>query len=135
MSFSEPTDDQPELTPEQVEQAQAMAHEMAEARKQLLDTEVATVVANHALGLYELAAIHITAEDPDMVEARLAVDSMAALVEGVAGRLGDVEAQLTEALHQIRLAFVQRVQAEKQAAAADDSDSEAGSEDAEDSEA
>ncbi len=104
-----------ELSPEQEEQAREMARQMSEARTQLLETEVSTVIANHALGLYELAAIHITAEDPDLVEARLAVDAMAGLVDGLRGRLGEVEANLDEALHQIKLAFVQRVQAQKQA--------------------
>jgi len=65
-----------ELTDEQQEQARQMAHEMSEARQQLLEAEVATVLANHALGIYELAALHITAENPDMVEARLAVDAL-----------------------------------------------------------
>ncbi len=111
-----------DLSPEQEEQAREMARQMSEARAQLLETEVSTVVANHALGLYELAAIHITAEDPDLTEARLAVDAMAALVDGLRGRLGEVEANLDEALHQIKLAFVQRVQAQKQAASDDAGD-------------
>ena len=40
-------------------------------------------------------------------EARLAIDAMAALVEGLAGRLGRDEATLKDALAQLRLAFVQ----------------------------
>ncbi len=103
-------DDQPEqeLTPEQEEQAKAMAHELAEARSRLLETEVATVLANHALGIYELAAIHLTADDPDLSEAQLAIDGLAAMVEGLEGRLGDGEPTLRDALHQARMAFVQR---------------------------
>lgn len=97
-----------ELSPEEQEQAKAMAHELAEARTRLLETEVATVLANHALGIYELAAIHLTADDPDLVEAKLAIDGLAALVDGLTGRLGDGEATLKDALHQIRLAYVQR---------------------------
>jgi hypothetical protein len=98
----------PELTPEQEEQAKAMARELAEARARLLETEVSTVITNHALGIYELAAIHLTADDPDLAEAKLAVDGLAALVEGLAGRLGDGEPTLRDALHQARMAFVQR---------------------------
>lgn len=98
----------PELTPEQEEQARAMAHELAEARARLLETEVSTVLTNHALGIYELAAIHLTAEEPKMSEAQLAIDGLAALVEGLAGRLGEGESTLTDALHQARMAYVQR---------------------------
>jgi len=86
-----------------------MAHEMAEARQQLLEAEVATIIANHALGIYELAALHITAENPDLVEARLAVDALGVLVEGLEGRLGDGETTLVEALANIKIGFVQRV--------------------------
>ena len=97
-----------ELSPEEQEQAAAMARELAEARGRLLETEVSTVLANHALGVYELAAIHLTAEQPDFEEAKLAIDALAALVEGLTGRLGDGEPTLKEALHQVRMAYVQR---------------------------
>lgn len=97
-----------ELSPEEQEQAAAMARELAEARGRLLETEVSTVLANHALGVYELAAIHLTAEQPDFDEAKLAIDALAALVEGLTGRLGDGEPTLKEALHQVRMAYVQR---------------------------
>jgi hypothetical protein len=103
---SAPADD---LTEEQQEQARQMAHEMAEARQELLEAEVATIIANHALGIYELAALHITAENPDLVEARLAVDALGVLVEGLAGRLGDGEPTLVDALANIKIGFVQRV--------------------------
>ena len=98
----------PELTPEQEEQARAMAKELADARARLLETEVSTVLANHALGIYELAAIHLTSDEPDLDEAKLAIDGLAALVEGLAGRLGDGEGTLRDALHQARLVYVQR---------------------------
>lgn len=111
---SAPADD---LTEEQQEQARQMAKEMAEARQQLLEAEVATIIANHALGIYELAALHITADDPDMVEARLAVDALGALVEGLEGRLGDGEPTLVEALANIKIGYVQRVNQLKKEAA------------------
>jgi hypothetical protein len=100
--------DTPGLTPEQEERARAMAQELAEARTRLLETEVSTVLVNHALGIYELAAIHLTAERADLAEAKLAIDGLAALVEGLEGRLGDGEPTLRDALHQARMAFVQR---------------------------
>jgi len=85
-----------------------MAAEMAEARAKLLEAEVSTVLANHALGIYELAAIHLGAEDTNVSEAKLAIDGLATLVEGLEGRLGDAESTLKDALHQIRLAYVKR---------------------------
>ncbi len=85
-----------------------MAHELAEARARLLETDVSTVLTNHALGIYELAAIHLTADEPNLTEAQLAIDGLAAIVEGLEGRLGEGEQTLREALHQARMAFVQR---------------------------
>ncbi len=93
-----------------------MAHELAEARSRLLETEVSTVLANHALGIYELAAIHLTADEPNLVEAQLAIDGLAAIVEGLQGRLGEGEPTLRDALHQARMAFVQRSSQTTQAA-------------------
>lgn len=115
-----PADEAPELSDEQQEQARQMAHEMSEARQQLLEAEVATVLANHALGIYELAALHITAENPDMVEARLAVDALGVIVEGLEGRLGDGEPTLVDALNNIKIGYVQRANQLKQEQAAAD---------------
>ncbi len=112
---------EPELTPEQQEQARQMAEQMAAARAEILEADPADIVANHAMGLYELAAIHITAEDPDLRAARLAVDAVAALVEQLGNRLDPHTATLQEALHQIRLAFVERSKALDEAASAEDS--------------
>jgi hypothetical protein len=93
-----------DLGPE--EQAE-LAGRLDELRRQLLGTPAEVVVANHAYGLFELAAIHLSQRPPRREEARLAVDAMASLVEGLAGRLGDAEHSLKDALAQIRLAFVQ----------------------------
>jgi hypothetical protein len=78
-----------------------------EVRRQLLGAPVEVVIGNHAYGLFELAAIHLSARPPNLEQARLAVDALAAIVEGLEGRLGQVEASLREALAQIRLAYVQ----------------------------
>jgi hypothetical protein len=109
---------EPDMTPEQEQQAREMAAGLSEARQQLLEANVADVVANHAFGIYELAAIHLTAEDPDMVASRLAIDGLGSLVEGLTGRLGEAEPTLTEALQQIRMMFVQRTTQLKKAAEA-----------------
>lgn len=80
---------------------------MAELRRELLSAPAEIVVANHAYGLFELAAIHLSQQPPGIDRARLAIDAMAALVEGLAGRLGEPEAALRDALTQIRMAFVE----------------------------
>ncbi len=89
------------------EERAELAGRLDELRRQLLGTPAEIVVANHAYGLFELAAIHLSQQPPRRDEARLAVDAMAALVEGLAGRLGEAERSLLDALAQIRLAFVQ----------------------------
>jgi hypothetical protein len=80
---------------------------MAEVRQQLLDAPASVVIANHAMGIYELAAIHLTAERPKLAEASLAVDALAALVDGLSGRLGEAEPTLREALGQLRAAYLE----------------------------
>lgn len=95
------------LSPDEQAQLEAMRAEMAEVRKQLLDAPAAVVVANHAMGIYELAAIHLTAEQPKLADASLAIDGLAALVEGLSGRLGEAEPTLREALAQLRAAYLE----------------------------
>ncbi|MEO7836941.1 MAG: hypothetical protein ABIS21_04805 [Acidimicrobiales bacterium] len=94
------------LSEEDTERLEDMAAHMAEVRAQLLQVPAATVVANHAMGLYELAAIHLGAEAPKLAEAVLAIDGLAALVEGLEGRLGEPETTLREALVQLRAAYL-----------------------------
>src|SRR3954453_571113 len=100
----DPLDD---LSPEDRERAMAMAHEMDEVRRQLASAPASLVVANHAMGLYELAAIHLSNQPPSFAEAQLAIDAMGAIVEGLRGRLGENEPTLVDALGQLRLAYVQ----------------------------
>jgi hypothetical protein len=83
------------------------AEQLDQLKRQLAATPAAVVVANHAMGLFELAALHLSQEPPNLVEASVAIDAMGALVEGLAGRLGEAESTLTDALAQLRLAFVQ----------------------------
>jgi hypothetical protein len=96
-----------DLSPEDRRQLEAMQAEMAEVRAQLLAAPAAVVVANHAMGIYELAAIHLTAQAPKLAEASLAIDALAALVEGLEGRLGDAEPTLREALSHLRAAYLE----------------------------
>lgn len=78
-----------------------------EARQRLADVPAEVVVTNHVMGLYELAAIHLSSATPDLPSAALAIDSVAALVDGLGDRLGPDAATMRDALANIRLAFVQ----------------------------
>ena len=93
-------DEGPELTEEQIEQ-------MRQLEEKLAQTPASVVVANHAYGLFELAALHLGRRPPNFEQAQLAIDAMGALVEGLGDRLGDHSRQLQEGLTQLRLAFVQ----------------------------
>jgi len=93
----------PPREPDPAEVEKAMEEELAAIR----NTPAQYVVGNHAIQLFELARIHLTGDPPNLSNASLAIDAMAALVEGLAGRLGDDERTLTDGLAQIRLAFVQ----------------------------
>lgn len=95
------TDDYPE------DQVAAVQAELADARARLAEVPAEVVVLNHAMGMYELAAIHLSAVPPRLADAALAVDGFACLVEGLGDRLGPDVATLRDALSQIRLAFVQ----------------------------
>ena len=79
----------------------------AQLRQQIADTPSAAFVIQAAIQLFEVAGVHLSLQPPKLADARLAIDAMAALVDGLAGRLGDDEAQLREGLNQIKLAYVQ----------------------------
>lgn len=80
---------------------------LADARKRVAETPANVVVVNHVMGLYELAAIHLSADPPRLDQAALAIDAVACLVDGIGPRLGEEHATLCDALANIRLAFVQ----------------------------
>jgi len=88
----------------------ALEQELRRARAELAATPVEAIIANHAVGLWQLAVLHLTpdeGEPPDVEAAALAIDAMAALVDGLGDRLGENAAPLRDALAQLRLAFVQ----------------------------
>ena len=93
-----------EITEDDIARAEAA---LAEARFRLGEVSAEVVVVNHAMGLYELAAIHLSSSPPRLAEAALAIDAVACLVEGLGERLGSDYATLNDALGNIRLAFVQ----------------------------
>jgi hypothetical protein len=81
--------------------------QVAALRERLITTPAETVVANHCYGLFELAAIYLSADPPRLDEARLAIDAFGMLVDGLGDRLGETAGQLREALAQLRLGYVQ----------------------------
>jgi hypothetical protein len=85
------------------EEAQRRVEQM---REQLASTPAEIVVANHCYGLFELAAIYLSQSPPMLFQARLAIDALGYLLDGLRGRLGETENALHESLSQLRLAFV-----------------------------
>src|SRR5207249_7651038 len=98
-------DDVDEAVDEAVDEETAAR--LQELTEQLARTPASIVVANHVMGLFELAALHLSQRPPNLSQAQLAIDAMAAIVEGLGSRLEQSEATLKEALAQIRLAYVQ----------------------------
>ena len=100
-TFAEPQDSQ--VDPET---AAAMEQQLREAQEQLLSVPAGQIVANHVIGLFELAALHLRVDPPNLEEARLPIDAMGILVEQLGDQLPEHQT-LSAALHQIRLAFVE----------------------------
>ncbi len=90
---------------------------LREVHARLVATPVEDVVANHALGIWQLALVHlgvITPPGPDgrppapnLAAAGFAIDAMAALVDGIGERFGENEADLRNALTQAQMLFVE----------------------------
>jgi hypothetical protein len=102
-----------DVTEPSAEEAQAAVDAM---RAQLANTPAEVVVANHCYGLFELAAIYLSHSPPMLFEARLAIDGLGYLLDGLQGRLGEAEPSLRESLSQLRLAYVSLEGAEHSAA-------------------
>ena len=96
-----------DLSPEERAQVEEMVAQMAEAQRQIAATPAPQIVATHAGGLYELAAIKLQQEPPQLSDARLAIDALVALIEGVGDRLGEDGATLRDAITQLQRAYVQ----------------------------
>ena len=77
-----------------------------DARRRLAEVPAEVVVANHVMGLYELAAIHLSAAPPNLPAAALAIDAVGSLIDGLGDRLGSDSPTLRDALANIRMAFV-----------------------------
>ena len=95
-----------ELSDDERAQLEQAVIQMAETERQMATTPAEVVVANHAMGLYELAAIHMRQNPPALSEASLAIDALGAILDGLQGRLGENEATLVQARAQLQQAFV-----------------------------
>jgi hypothetical protein len=84
-----------------------MEARLDELRQQLADAPVEGIVAQMAYQLFEVGALHLSLQPPQLVKAQLAIDALGALVEGLGERLGEHVDPLREGLSQIRMAFVQ----------------------------
>lgn len=80
---------------------------LEDARKRIAEVPAQVVVVNHLMGLYELAAIHLSSVPPKLDDASLAIDALAALVDKLGDRLGDETATMRDALANIQVVFVQ----------------------------
>jgi hypothetical protein len=83
---------------------------MHRVRAELAGTPVEDLVANHAVGLWQLAVLHLVPdgdEPPRLDHAAVAIDAFAAIVETLGSRLGPHDEPLRDALVQLRMAFVQ----------------------------
>ncbi len=97
----EPPGGREELTEEEAAALQA------QVQRELLEAPAALVVANHCIGLFQLAALHLDQERPRIEEARVAIDAMAAVVERLGARLGENEKPLRDALTNLQMAFLE----------------------------
>lgn len=98
---------EPELDQEQIEAVEEAQRAMDASRERLASVPAEVVITNHVMGLYELAAIHLSATPPELAQSALAIDALACLVDGLGDRIGPDAPTMRDALNNIRLAFVQ----------------------------
>lgn len=96
-----------DLSPEQRAQVEEMTRQMEAARERMLQMPAGSVIGQHALPLYELAALYLSQEPPRLDDAKAAIDAFAAVVERLGDRLGEAESPLRQALNQVQLAYVE----------------------------
>jgi len=86
---------------------QSLADQVEAMRAELAAAPVEVVVANHCYGLFELAAVYLSQQPPLVDQARMAIDALGYLVDGLEDRLGEGEGPLREGLTNLRMAYVQ----------------------------
>jgi hypothetical protein len=96
-----------DLTPEQRAQYEEMARQMEDAQARMLQLPAGMVVGQQTMQFYELAALYLSQQPARLEDARVAIDALAGVIDKLGVRLGEAEQPLQQALHQLRLAFVQ----------------------------
>ncbi len=81
--------------------------EILAMQQQMLRTPAAIVVANHCIGLVELAALHLGQNPPNLADAQVAIDALAGMIDAVGPRLGENGPPLRQALNQMRMAYIE----------------------------
>jgi hypothetical protein len=111
-----PGGDQP-TPPQEAPPSDEEVAALRELHARLAATPVGDVIVNHAIGIWQLALVHlgvVTPPDeqgrrpaPNLPAAGLAIDALAAIVDGVGDRLGEGEEMLRDALNQAQVLFVE----------------------------
>jgi hypothetical protein len=117
-----PGGDEPSEPPPAPEPSEEELAALRELHARLAATPVADVIVNHAIGIWQLALVHLgVVTPPDATGARpaanlaaagLAIDALTALVDGLAGRLGEGEEMLRDALGQVQMLYVEVAEAQ-----------------------
>jgi hypothetical protein len=81
--------------------------ELRAMQEQMLRTPAAIVVANHCIGLVELAALHLGQDPPNLADAQIAIDALAGIIDAVGPRMGDNGPALRQGLNQMRMAYIE----------------------------
>jgi hypothetical protein len=90
--------------------------ELRAMQEQMVRTPASIVVANHCIGLVELAALHLGQSPPNLSDAQIAIDALAGILDGLGSRMGENGPPLRQALNQMRMAFVEAKSAAARAA-------------------
>lgn len=81
--------------------------ELRAMQEQMVRTPAAIVVANHCIGLVELAALHLGQNPPNLGDAQIAIDALAGILDALGSRMGENGPPLRQALNQMRMAYVE----------------------------
>ena len=87
-----------------------VAEELRRVRAEIAATPAEDLVARHAVGLWELAVLHLSPDEDRPLrldQAAVAIDAMGGIVDALGDRLGAHASALRDALGQLRIAFVE----------------------------
>jgi len=98
-----PTAQDPQVDPQAQREYE---QQLAEIRQNILETPIELILAQHFLGLSEIAVIHLSEANPNLESARLVINAMNGIVSATQGELGDAEEALQLALHQVQMEYV-----------------------------